>query len=51
MSEDDARARMASQASDEQRRALADHIVDNGGDLDALRRAVAALWKALNRSE
>jgi dephospho-CoA kinase len=49
MSEDDARARIDSQASDEQRRAVADHLVDNAGDLDALRRAVSALWKALNR--
>ena len=49
MSEDDARARVASQASDEQRRAVADFIVDNGGDLDALRIEVGALWKALAR--
>lgn len=48
MSEDDARARIASQASDEQRRAVADHIVDNRGDLDALRNEVAALWRALS---
>ena len=49
MSEHDARARIASQASDEQRRAVADHIVDNGGDLESLRREVAALWEALTR--
>jgi dephospho-CoA kinase len=49
MSEADARARIASQASDEQRRAVADHLIDNGGDLESLRRAVAALWKALSR--
>jgi dephospho-CoA kinase len=49
MSEADARARISSQASDEQRRAVADHVVDNSGDLAALRRAVSALWKALNR--
>jgi dephospho-CoA kinase len=48
MSEADARARIASQASDEQRRAVADHIVDNSGDLDALRIEVAALWQALS---
>jgi dephospho-CoA kinase len=49
MSAEDARARIASQASDERRRAVADYLVDNAGDLDALRRAVSALWKALNR--
>ena len=47
MSEADARARIASQASDEQRRAVADFIVDNSGDLDSLRVEVAALWKLL----
>ena len=47
MTEADARARIASQASDEQRRAVADHIVDNGGDLAALRAEVSTLWRAL----
>jgi dephospho-CoA kinase len=49
MTEADARARIASQASDEQRRAVADHVVDNVGDLEALRRAVNALWSLLAR--
>ncbi len=35
-SEADARARIASQASREDRLALADFVIDNGGDLDAL---------------
>jgi dephospho-CoA kinase len=33
---DDAAARMAAQANDDERRALADHVVDNRGDLDGL---------------
>lgn len=49
MDRDDARARMAAQASREERLALADHVVDNGGDLDALRAAVDELWTALER--
>lgn len=43
----DARARMRSQASDEQRRAAATHVVRNDGDSDRLRRRVAALWQEL----
>jgi dephospho-CoA kinase len=44
MEEDDARRRMASQASDEQRRAVADAIIDNDGDLDALSAAADRVW-------
>lgn len=49
MSEDDARARMASQATDEQRRAIAHEIVNNDGDLDSLRADVDELWHRLER--
>ena len=35
---DDAERRMAAQATDDERRAVATHLVDNGGDLDAARR-------------
>lgn len=45
MTEDDVRARMAAQATDEQRRATADVWLDNGGSRDDLRRAVDELWK------
>ena len=41
---DDAERRMAAQATDEERRAVATHLVDNGGDLDSLRRQVDAIW-------
>jgi dephospho-CoA kinase len=44
---DQALARMAQQASAEQRRAVATHLVDNGGDLDALRARVAQVWAEL----
>jgi dephospho-CoA kinase len=49
MTEDDARARMAAQATDDQRRAVADYVIDNGGDLEWLREQVAALWQTLGR--
>jgi dephospho-CoA kinase len=44
---DDARARIAAQASDADRRVLADHVVLNDGDLTALDTAVDRLWTAL----
>jgi dephospho-CoA kinase len=47
MSESDVRNRMAAQASDEQRRALAAVVIDNDGDLDTLRRRVDAAWTHL----
>ncbi|MDY7102523.1 MAG: dephospho-CoA kinase [Actinomycetota bacterium] len=42
--EDDARARIANQASREDRLALADFVVDNSGDLDGLDAEVDRLW-------
>lgn len=47
--EADARARMASQATDEQRRAIADVVVHNRGDLGSLEREVDTLWARLIR--
>ncbi len=44
---DDAAARMAAQASDEERRALADHVVNNGADLDALGARIAPVLAAI----
>ena len=44
MSEDQARARMDSQASDDERRAVADHIIVNDGALDHLMEAVGRFW-------
>jgi dephospho-CoA kinase len=49
LGEDDARARIAAQASDAQRRAIADHVLVNDGDLADLRVAVDALWANLTR--
>lgn len=48
MTEDDARARVASQASREERLALADHVIENGGRRDDLEREVDAAWDWLN---
>ncbi|MCS3782415.1 dephospho-CoA kinase [Tsukamurella ocularis] len=44
MAEGDARARIAAQATDEQRRAVADVWLENTGTEDATRAAVRALW-------
>ncbi len=44
---EEALARMASQASDEQRRAVADLVIDNGGDLADLDARVAEVWREL----
>jgi dephospho-CoA kinase len=44
MSEDDARARIRAQATEEQRRAAADVWIDNTGDVDAVQERVRALW-------
>jgi dephospho-CoA kinase len=43
----DARARMAAQASDVQRRAVADIVIDNNGNRDALATQVVDLWQRL----
>ncbi|GEL24743.1 dephospho-CoA kinase [Pseudonocardia sulfidoxydans NBRC 16205] len=45
MAEDDARARIRAQASDEQRRAAADVLLDNSGTPDRLRAQVDELWE------
>ncbi|MGM9464868.1 dephospho-CoA kinase [Streptomyces murinus] len=47
MTEEDARARMAAQATREQRRAIADIVIDNDVPLDALRKRVDAVWDDL----
>lgn len=47
MDPDDVRARIASQADDATRRAVADHVLVNDGDLAALSGAVAALLPVL----
>lgn len=47
MGEDDARARIGSQISRDERLATATHVVDNGGDFDALATRVDELWTEL----
>jgi dephospho-CoA kinase len=44
---DDAERRMAAQATDDERRAVATHLVDNGGDLEHLTGQVDAIWDEL----
>jgi dephospho-CoA kinase len=45
MKRDDAEARIAKQASREARRAIADRVIDNSGDLASLERQVADAWE------
>jgi dephospho-CoA kinase len=49
MAPDQARARMAAQASRDQRLAVADLVIDNSGSLDDLDRRVAEVWADLER--
>ena len=42
--EADVRRRMAAQASRDERRSLADYVVDNSGPLDATRDQVTRIW-------
>ena len=44
MAEEEARSRMATQATDEQRRAVADVVIVNDGSLDELRAKVDQIW-------
>jgi dephospho-CoA kinase len=50
MSEEDARARMAAQATAEQRRAVATYVIENTGTLEDLRRRVTEVFEGLVRS-
>ncbi|KMS91592.1 MULTISPECIES: dephospho-CoA kinase [Streptomyces] len=49
MTEEDARARMAAQATREQRLEIADIVIDNDVPLDALKKRVAEVWDDLAR--
>ncbi|KMS69044.1 dephospho-CoA kinase [Streptomyces viridochromogenes] len=49
MTEEDARARMAAQATREKRREIADIVIDNDVPLDELRRRVTEVWDELVR--
>jgi dephospho-CoA kinase len=49
MTPDQARARMAAQASRPHRLAVADLVIDNSGSLDDLDRRVAGVWADLQR--
>ncbi|MET9376536.1 dephospho-CoA kinase [Streptomyces sp. NPDC002992] len=49
MAESEARARMAAQATREERRAIADLVIDNDGPLEALEPQVRTVWAELTR--
>ncbi|HWU22280.1 MAG TPA: dephospho-CoA kinase [Nocardioides sp.] len=49
MVEEDARARMAAQATREQRRAVATYLIENTGTLEGLRRQVTEVYQRLTR--
>jgi dephospho-CoA kinase len=50
-SETDARARIAHQATREERRAIADVVVDNSGDREHLETEVARAWEWIKRRQ
>lgn len=47
MTGSEARARMAAQATAEQRRAIADYVIDNDGPIEALEPQVREVWERL----
>ncbi|KUM32390.1 dephospho-CoA kinase [Arthrobacter sp. EpRS66] len=47
---EDARSRMAAQATDEQRAAVANHVLENSGTLEDLQGRVAALYQQLTKA-
>jgi dephospho-CoA kinase len=49
MTEEAARARIAAQATREQRRAVADRVIDNSGTLETLAAQIDELWTELTR--
>jgi dephospho-CoA kinase len=49
MTESEARSRMAAQATREQRRAVADIVIDNDGPLETLEPQVREVWNELTR--
>ena len=49
MSTEDARARIESQVSDEERRAVANYVIGNIGTVDDLSHSVGELWSELQR--
>jgi dephospho-CoA kinase len=51
MTPEQAQARMAAQASREERLAVADMVLDNSGSLAELDRQVGDLWTELRRRE
>ncbi|GAA3233501.1 dephospho-CoA kinase [Actinocorallia longicatena] len=49
MTEEAAGARIAAQATREERRAIADHVIDNSGTLEELHAHIDALWADLQK--
>jgi dephospho-CoA kinase len=49
MPEDEARRRIGSQASNEQRRAIADHLIDANGTIAETLAAADAVWHKLTQ--
>ena len=47
LARDEIEARMAAQLSDDERRAHADLVIENTGDLEALRKRVTAAWRSV----
>lgn len=49
MTEADARARLRHQASNEERRQVADYLIDTSGSIESTLEQVDAIWEELNR--
>lgn len=48
LDDDDILARMSQQATDEERRSVADYVIENAGNLEFLEKQVAQVWSALS---
>jgi dephospho-CoA kinase len=48
MTEAEARARVSAQASEAQRLAIADHVIDTNGSLEQTRSQVDEIWRELS---
>lgn len=46
MSREDAEARIARQVGDAERRDISDYVIENDGDIESFRRAIAGFWES-----
>jgi len=51
LTEEEAREHLAAQMTLQEKRKLADFVIENDGDLEGLRKQVAEVWKEIKRTE